>query len=69
MALKAGRRGCNLLVAYPEHDSGELCAPRDLPLLMEKLGKNPKAALITIKGSQNTDDPCKARAYRGINGI
>lgn len=69
MALKAGRRGCNLLVAYPEHDGCELAPPRDLPLLMEKRGKNSKPAFITIKGSQNTGDLCEARAYHGINGI
>jgi hypothetical protein len=36
---------------------------------MDKLAKNPKAALIMIKGGQNTGDPCEAKAYHGFNGI
>jgi alpha/beta superfamily hydrolase len=58
-----------VLVVHHEQDGCRLCAPNDLPLLMDKLGKNPKAALIMIKGGQSTGDPCEARAYHGFNGI
>lgn len=58
-----------MLVVHHEQDGCRLYAPSDLPLLMDKLGKNPKAALITIKGGQNTGDPCEARANHGFNGI
>jgi len=47
----------------------KLCAPSNLPLLMDKLAKNPKAALITIRYDQNTGDLCDARAHHGFNGI
>jgi len=36
---------------------------------MDKLGNTPKAALIPIRGGQNTGDPFEARAYHGFNGV
>ena len=47
----------------------KLFAPSNLPLLMDKLAKNPKAALITIKGGQRTGERCESRAYHGFNGV
>ena len=58
-----------VLVVHHEQDSCKTCAASDLPLLMDKLVKNPKAALITFKGGQSTGDPCEAWAYHGFNGI
>ena len=58
-----------VLVVHHEQDGCKLCAPSDLPLLMDKLAQTPKAALIMIKGGQNTGNPCEARAYHGFNGI
>lgn len=61
--------GIPVLVVQHEQDGCRLCAPSDLTLLMDKLDKNPKAALITIKGDQRTGDPCEAGANHGLCGF
>ena len=67
--MPVDKLGIPVLVVHHQQDGCRLCAPSDLPLLMDKVAKNPKAALIMIKGGQNTGDPCYARAYHGFNGI
>ena len=51
-----------------EQDGYRLCLTSDLPMLMNRLAKPPKAELITFTGGQNTGDPGKAMAYHGFNG-
>lgn len=58
-----------MLVVHHEREGCKLYAASAQPLLMDKMTKNPKAALITIRGGQNTGDPFKAKAYHGFNGI
>lgn len=58
-----------VLVAHHEKDGCRLCAFSDLPPLMGKLAKTPKAELISFTGGQSTGDPCDAMAYHGFNGL
>ena len=61
--------GIPVLVVHHQDDGCRLCAISDMPSLMSKLAKTPKAELITFKGGQNEGDPCEAMAYHGFNGI
>ncbi|MEO6016335.1 MAG: alpha/beta hydrolase [Polaromonas sp.] len=58
-----------VLVVHHEQDGCKLCAFSDMPLLMEKLAKTPKAELISVTGGQSKGDPCGAMAYHGYNGM
>ena len=58
-----------VLVVHHEQDGCKLCAFSDMPQLMDKLAKTPKAELISVTGGQNQGDPCEAKAYHGYNGI
>lgn len=58
-----------VLVVHHEQDGCKLCAFSDMPQLMDKLAKTPKAELISVTGGQNKGDPCEAMAYHGFNGI
>lgn len=57
-----------VLVVHHQQDACRVCRFSDLPPLMEKLAKTPKAELITITGGQSIGDPCEAMAYHGFNG-
>ncbi|OOG36066.1 hypothetical protein [Polaromonas sp. A23] len=57
-----------VLVVHHEQDACRVCRFSDMPPLMEKLAKTPKAELITVTGGQSTGDPCEAMAYHGFNG-
>lgn len=50
-------------------DGCKLCVFSDMPQLMDKLAKTPKAELISVTGGQSKGDPCEAMAYHGYNGI
>jgi dienelactone hydrolase len=58
-----------VLVVHHEQDGCKLCAFSDMPPLMDKLAKTPKAELISVTGGQTRGDPCEAQAYHGYNGI
>jgi hypothetical protein len=58
-----------VLVVHHEQDGCKLCAFSDMPQLMEKLAKTPKAELLTFTGGQSRGDPCEAMAYHGFNGL
>jgi hypothetical protein len=58
-----------VLVVHHQQDGCKLCAFSDMPPLMDKLAKTPKAELISVTGGQNQGDPCEAMAYHGYNGI
>lgn len=58
-----------VLVVHHEQDGCKLCAFSDMPQLMGKLAKTPKAELISMTGGQDQGDPCEAMAYHGYNGI
>lgn len=58
-----------VLVVHHEQDGCKLCAFSDMPQLMDKLAKTPKAELISVTGGQSKGDPCEAQAYHGYNGI
>ena len=58
-----------VLVAHHEQDACRLCSMSDMPPLMNKLTKNPKAELMVFNCGQSTGDPCKAMAYHGFNGM
>jgi len=58
-----------VLVVHHEQDGCKLCAFSDMPPLMDKLAKTPKAELISVTGGQSRGDPCEAMAYHGYNGI
>jgi alpha/beta superfamily hydrolase len=60
--------GIPVLVVHHELDACRLCRFSDMPPLMEKLARTPKAELITITGGQSIGDPCEAMAYHGFNG-
>jgi len=58
-----------VLVVHHEADGCKLCAISDMPAMMDKLAKTPKAELIKVSGGQSRGDPCEAMAYHGFNGI
>lgn len=58
-----------VLVVHHQQDGCKLCAFSDMPPLMDKLTKTPKAELITVTGGKDQGDPCEAQAYHGYNGI
>ncbi len=58
-----------VLVVHHEQDGCRLCRFSDMPPLMDKLAKTPKAELFTITGGQSIGDPCEAKAYHGFNGL
>ena len=58
-----------VLVVHHEQDGCKLCAYGDLPPMMNKLAKTPKAELISITGGQIRGDPCEAMTYHGFNGM
>ena len=61
--------GIPVLVVHHENDGCKVCAFSDMPMLMEKLSKTPKAELISVSGGQSRGDPCEAMAYHGFNGL
>ena len=58
-----------VLVVHHENDGCKICAFSDMPAMMQKLAKTPKAELISVTGGQSRGDPCEAMAYHGYNGI
>ncbi|MEO8388936.1 alpha/beta hydrolase [Polaromonas sp.] len=58
-----------VLVVHHKQDGCKVCAFSDMPLLMDKLAKTPRAELISVTGGQSRGDPCEAMAYHGYNGI
>lgn len=58
-----------VLVVHHESDGCKVCLFSDMPMLMEKLAKTPKAELIRVSGGQSRGDPCEAMAYHGFNGL
>ena len=58
-----------VLVVHHEQDGCKLCAFSDMPPMMEKLAKTPKAELLSLRGGQSRGDPCEAMAYHGFNGL
>jgi dienelactone hydrolase len=58
-----------VLVVHHQLDGCKLCAFSDMPVMMEKLARTPKAELISVTGGQSRGDPCEAMAYHGFNGL
>ncbi len=58
-----------VLVVHHTLDGCRLCLFADMPPLMDKLAKTPKAELMTFTGGQSRGDPCEAMAYHGFNSI
>jgi hypothetical protein len=58
-----------VLVVHHENDGCKACPFSEIPVLMDKLAKTPKAELISVSGGQSRGDPCEAMAYHGFNGI
>jgi pimeloyl-ACP methyl ester carboxylesterase len=58
-----------VLVAHHRQDSCRVCRYEDVPLLMERLTRQPRRELLTFDGGISVGDPCQARAYHGFNGI
>jgi pimeloyl-ACP methyl ester carboxylesterase len=67
--LNLGRLTIPVLVVHHEQDGCGLCAFRDIPRLMEKLGTQTKRKLLVFKGGLNHGNSCEAFAYHGFNGI
>lgn len=68
-AMPLERLAIPVLVAHHTQDGCRLCAFSDMPRLMDKLARTPRAELISFNGGNNTGDPCEARAYHGFNGL
>lgn len=68
-AMPLERLAIPVLVAHHSQDGCRLCAFSDMPRLMDKLARTPRAELISFNGGNNTGDPCEARAYHGFNGL
>lgn len=68
-AMPLGKIRVPVLVVHHEQDGCEHCLFADMPPLMDKLGRNPRHALLTFKGGQTRGDPCEAFGYHGYNGI
>lgn len=58
-----------VLVVHHESDGCKVCPFSEIPAMMDKLSKTPKAELISISGGQSRGDPCEAMAYHGFNGL
>ncbi|MFS2034772.1 alpha/beta hydrolase [Polaromonas sp. CT11-55] len=58
-----------VLVVHHESDGCKVCPYSEIPAMMEKLSKTPKAELISVSGGQSRGDPCEAMAYHGFNGL
>ncbi|SFU71935.1 hypothetical protein SAMN05216350_104149 [Polaromonas sp. YR568] len=58
-----------VLVVHHENDGCKVCPFSEIPAMMEKLAKTPKAELISVTGGQSRGDPCEPQAYHGFNGI
>jgi len=58
-----------VLVVHHESDGCKACPFSEIPALMDKLAKTPKAELVSVSGGQSRGDPCEAMAYHGFNGI
>jgi dienelactone hydrolase len=58
-----------VLVVHHEQDGCFPCQFSNMPLLMNKLAKPPKADLIAFTGGQSKGDPCGSMAYHGFNGL
>ena len=68
-AMPLERLAIPVLVVHHTQDGCRLCAFSDMPRLMDKLARTPRAELISVSGGINTGDPCEARAYHGFNGL
>lgn len=68
-AMPLERLAIPVLVAHHSQDGCRLCAFSDMPRLMNKLARTPRAELISFNGGNNTGDPCEARAHHGFNGL
>lgn len=68
-ALPLGRLKIPVLVVHHEWDGCRSCSFSDVPALMAKLRRTPKAQLLSFKGGDNQGDPCEASAYHGFNGL
>jgi dienelactone hydrolase len=58
-----------VLVVHHQQDGCKACPFSEIPAMMEKLAKTPKAELISVSGGQSRGDPCEAMAYHGFNGL
>jgi dienelactone hydrolase len=58
-----------VLVVHHQQDGCKSCAFSEIPAMMDKLAKTPKAELISVSGGQSRGDPCEAMAYHGFNGL
>lgn len=58
-----------VLVVHHENDGCKVCPFSEIPAMMDKLAKTPKAELISVSGGQSRGDPCEAMAYHGFNGL
>ncbi len=68
-AMPLDRLRIPVLVVHHEQDGCRLCAFRDVPALMAKLGNAPRKQLLSFTGGEDRGDPCEAQAYHGFNGI
>jgi pimeloyl-ACP methyl ester carboxylesterase len=68
-AMPLGKIRVPVLVVHHEQDGCSHCPFTEVPTLMGKLGKSPRAQLLTFKGGGNRGDPCEAFAYHGFNGL
>ncbi len=67
--LPLGRLTVPTLVVHHERDGCPLCAPADLPRLMDRLAHLPRTALMIFQGGSDLGHPCEAFAHHGFNGI
>jgi hypothetical protein len=58
-----------VLVVHHENDGCKVCPFSEIPAMMDKLARTPKAELISVSGGQSRGDPCEAMAYHGFNGL
>jgi hypothetical protein len=58
-----------VLVVHHELDGCRVCAFREIPALMSKLGDAPRKQLLSFTGGEDRGDPCEAKGYHGFNGI
>jgi dienelactone hydrolase len=67
--MPLGKIRVPVLVVHHEQDGCSHCPFSEVPALMSKLGKSPRAQLLTFMGGGNRGDPCEAFAYHGFNGL
>lgn len=58
-----------VLVVHHTQDGCKHCPYSDTSVLMDKLTGTTSKQLLSIRGGENTGDPCNALSYHGYNGL